>query len=285
VIFQFNGWGPRLAACPHLAGLAELELACWYGDSDIRALAASPHLGDFQVLELWLGRWYDGATDDDLCRLGAAGKAYPNLRELILLDPDGERTARAAELVQLANEAAGRALARYQRGYPELFPFAPGNRVGEPGYLPDGRLALVSARASGDPPRYEVLTFDATGAQTDDVLYAPVPAQLQALPKRDWYLREHEFHDQVCRALGLRSAFIRIKGYRFPSHPSGHASRGRYDEWDQLGHLDPTPEEAPEGVDSYDGYGETIYHLVRDGEFTVADGGWWCNKRGRVHST
>src|SRR5262249_1180696 len=85
VIHCRNGWGERLAACDGLEGLAELELACWYADEDMQALAASPHLAELQVLVLWLGRSYVG-TDADMCRLAARAKAWPNLRALVLLD-------------------------------------------------------------------------------------------------------------------------------------------------------------------------------------------------------
>src|SRR5207244_201297 len=98
--------------------------------------------------------------DGALCRIAAEGTAWPELRELTLLDPEGINEKRVKRYVTAVNKAAGRKLGRYERGYPELFPFAPGNRVGEPGYLPDGRMALVAAWPTGEPPVYEVLIYD-----------------------------------------------------------------------------------------------------------------------------
>jgi uncharacterized protein (TIGR02996 family) len=45
VLFRVHGYGQRLAACSALDGLAELELACWYSDTDAEAISRSPYLG------------------------------------------------------------------------------------------------------------------------------------------------------------------------------------------------------------------------------------------------
>src|SRR5262245_31042032 len=77
VMYRVNGEGERLAKCPALEGVPELELACWYSDADAEAIAASPHLGRLQVLELWLGRSEENLTDSRLCRNMASSKAWP----------------------------------------------------------------------------------------------------------------------------------------------------------------------------------------------------------------
>ncbi len=64
VLFRVNGFGEQLAACAAVEGLAELELACWYSDDDMHALAGSSHFAHLQVLVLWVGR--AGANDADL---------------------------------------------------------------------------------------------------------------------------------------------------------------------------------------------------------------------------
>src|SRR5262245_744027 len=102
VLFRVNGHGERLAACRALEGLAELELACWYPDADARAIAASPYLSRLQVLEVWLGR-RGGLKDGRLCRIMAASKAWPRLRERTLLNPDGENVRNRKRLVKVAN--------------------------------------------------------------------------------------------------------------------------------------------------------------------------------------
>jgi len=115
VIHSFTGWGAQIAACEALRGLPELELACWYDDSDIAALGASPHLADLRVLVLWTERQPEFFEDTDLCRLAAQGTAWPNLRELILVDPEGESGPAVQRLVELVNRTAGRGIGHYER--------------------------------------------------------------------------------------------------------------------------------------------------------------------------
>src|SRR5262249_54777021 len=156
-------------ACSALKGLAELELACWYEDADARAIAASPHLGSLQVLELWLGRG-DRQGDGRLCRIMAASKAWPCLRELTFLDPDPETKQGGKKLARSINKITGRKLGVYRKGYPDLFPFAADFRYTFPGYLPDGRMAMAAENHQTIPPTLCVLTFDKNGKQTDDIL-------------------------------------------------------------------------------------------------------------------
>src|SRR5262245_21659390 len=77
VVHCFNGWGKDFATRRALHGLPELELACWYSDDDMKALAASPYLAELQVLVLWLSRSVARTTDAKLCQLAAKAKAWP----------------------------------------------------------------------------------------------------------------------------------------------------------------------------------------------------------------
>src|SRR5262249_53971120 len=157
----------------------ELELACWYSDADAAAIAASPHLKHLQLLELWLGR-RDHLTDSWLCQVMGGSKAWPHLRELTLLNPDGENEGSRKQLAGLVNEAAGGRGGVSRRGSPELFPFAVYHRYIFPGYLPDGRMAMACQDHSTRPPSLCVLTFDNKGNQTGDVLTVPMPAEILA---------------------------------------------------------------------------------------------------------
>ncbi len=210
--------------------------------------------------------------------MAAQAKAWPRLRELVVLDPDGER-GHPTRFLNVVNRVAQRPIGRYERGYAELFPFAPGNRVGEPGRLPDGRMAL-GVLSDTDPPHYEVLTFHADGKQTDEVITVPLPPEIAALENR--YEHKERLRQFLRDTIGLTSAFIRISGYSLPSNPHDRVRRDHDDYWDHLGVPDDPGMIDPQYLG---GYGGELYRLIRNGEFTVGNGDWWCDKRGHVHST
>jgi uncharacterized protein (TIGR02996 family) len=290
VLFRVHGYGERLAACPALDGLAELELACWYSDADARAIAASPHLGRLQVLEVWLGR-ADGLMDSQLCRIMAGSKAWPRLRELTLLNPDGEKERSRKRLVATANKVAGRKIAVHRRGYPELFPFAADCRELFAGSLQDGRTALATVRQSNgtEPRTLCIITFDKKGNQTDDVLTVALPGDLLAIPEAKWFLYKHRdrLKQHLIDAIGFRPGFIRIRGCHFPGdeYENGWNSpaRGHDEYWEQLGLPDNDDEDSWQEHPC--GIGGQISWLVRKGEYVRGWGDWWSDKEGQVHST
>jgi uncharacterized protein (TIGR02996 family) len=284
VLFRVHGYGKRLAACPALDGLAELELACWYSDADAEAIAASPHLRLLQMLELWLGR-RSPLRDSRLCRIMAGSKAWPHLRELTLLNPDNEKVANLKRLVAAANKAAGRRLAVYHRGYPELFPFAADFYYTFPGYLPDGRMAMASEDHRAAPPTLCVITFDKMGNQTDEVLTVPLPADLLAIPVTEWYQHNGRIKRHLSDTIGFRPGFIRVRDCQFPGDEEGYLrpNRGHEDGWENaLGYLDEDDEESWREAPC--GAGGWISWLLREGQYIL---GWdrWADKRGLVHST
>jgi uncharacterized protein (TIGR02996 family) len=284
-LFRVNGYGERVAACPILGGLAELELACWYSDADAEAIAASPHLTELQVLELWLGRKGE-LRDDQLCRIMAGSKGCPRLRELTLLNPDGEEERTRKRLVKTANRAAGRNVAVYHRGYPELFPFADGYRHGFPGHLSDGRMAMASEDDRTSPPTLSVIAFDKKGNQTDDVLTVPFPADLLTVPPEEWYRHRERMKQHLIDTIGFRPGFIRIRDCRFPWDEHGYLSpcRGHEEYWeDQLGY--PDVDDEGSWQEEPDGIGGRISWLLRNGEYVVCWGEHWADKRGTVQST
>jgi uncharacterized protein (TIGR02996 family) len=278
VIHCLNGWGERLAACEALCGLPELELACWYSDDDIKALASSPHLADLQVLVLWLGRG-DG-TDPDLCQLAAKASAWPKLRELILLDPEGENEKGVKRLVTSVNRAAERNIGRYERGYPELFPIAPEGYIVLAGRLPDGRAAVTEIidgyydESAG--LEHIILTFDASGQEEEEPLRVPLSDELKRLRIANQNIPDELYHRELKEAVGFVPGFIRVKGYHWDEGPR----RGHYDRWAEMGARD-TPEGNPE---RNNGHGGTIYWLVRRVQYVVGNDAW-ADKRGYVHST
>ncbi|MGH7225248.1 MAG: TIGR02996 domain-containing protein, partial [Gemmataceae bacterium] len=201
VLFRVNGQGEQLAASPALGGLAELELAGWYSDADAEATASSLHLARLEVLELWLGR-RGRLRDARLCRIMAGAKAWPRLRELTLLNPNDENQRGRKRLVKVADEAAGRNVAVYRRGWPELFPFAADYYYTFPGYLPDGRMAMAVEDHHSTPPTLCVITFDGKGKQTTDVITVAPPDDLFSVD--NWFQHKDQISQHLTQTIGLR---------------------------------------------------------------------------------
>ncbi len=283
VIHCLSGWGGRLAACDALRGLTELELACWYSDDDMKALAASPHVGELQVLELWLDRQSETGTDANLCKLAVKAKAWPKLRELVLLDPEGDSEKRIKKLVTSTNRSAKRKVARYERGYPELFPLSGAFCYDWPvvGRLSDGRAAVVERDRTPGPGALMVRTFDAAGAPTGEEIRVPLPQELaNAVEADNWDSK----YTQVARAaLGFEPGFIRVQEDALGGDFGPW--RGHSNDWNRGGLAD-DPENPTDynGDPEPNGIGSEISWAVRGGEFQVGSSGW-ADKTGRVHST
>ncbi|MBY0456074.1 MAG: TIGR02996 domain-containing protein [Gemmataceae bacterium] len=286
VIYCLNGWGKRLAACEALEGLAELELACWYANADLKALAASPHLSKLQVLVLWMG-----SSEATLCRLAVQGAAWPNLRELVLFDPEGSNEKGIKKRVASINRSAKRELARYERGYPELFPLngCVWSDFPMAGRLADGRAAVLDWDVSPDTPHgapltgLHVRTFDAAGAPAEE-LRLPLPPELAgARFCENWNWDER--HTQVARAaLGFEPGFIRVREDALELDGGWGPVRGHSDDWDLCGCADPENPTDYHGRPDPTGAGGTIYTLIHSGQFVIENDAW-ADKRGRVHST
>jgi uncharacterized protein (TIGR02996 family) len=282
VIHCLNGWGDRLAACEELKGLAELELACWYADDDMKAMAASPHLGELQLLELWLGRRGDVGTDANLCKLTAKGKAWPKLRTLTLLDPEGYNEKRIKRLVASVNRSVKRKLARYERGYPELFPLNADFYSAWPvvGRLFDGRAAVVDRKHTSYSLR--VRPFDTTGAPTGEELFVPLPDELaQGANSGN---TDREFMRAACAAIGFVPGFIRVQENALGEDYGPWRGHDNY--WEERCGLGDNPEDPSDynGDPDPNGIGGRITWLMRKGEFIIRYDAW-ADKRGEVHST
>lgn len=284
VIHCLNGWGERLAACDGLQGLAELELACWFADEDMETLASSQHLSQLQVLVLWLSRQV--GTDEELCRIATRAKAWPNLRELVLLDPEGEKEKETKRLATLANRRAKRKIAHYERGYPELFPLASNFYYDFPvaGRLPGGQAAVadldreVITHRDAIPTELVVYTFDANGHPTEEEIRVPLPPELSNIKNGNLDNWDGRYTQFLTEKIGFEPGFIRVRSYALGDDFGPR--RGHYDNWDLCGVTD-----DPEGDSEWEnGNGGRIYHYVRDVEFVVGYDAW-ADKRGKVHST
>jgi hypothetical protein len=286
VLFRINGYGERLAACPTLDGLAELELAGWYSGIDAAAIAASPHLSQLQILELWLGR-QGGLKDSRLCRIMGVSRAWPRLRELTLLNPNDERAQSRKRMVRIADTAAGRKLGVYRRGWPDLFPFAADFWYTFPGFLPDGRRAMAREDHRTSPPALCVITFDKSGNQTNDVLTVPMPPDLLAIPVRKWDEHKDRMQRHLIETIGFRPGFIRIRDCQFPEDEDGY-DRPCWEVYSMQGDDElfgvPDPDDASSWVEYPCGFAGALHRRRRAGEYIF---GWdrYADKRGRVHST
>ncbi|MDY3555796.1 TIGR02996 domain-containing protein [Gemmata sp. JC717] len=282
VLFRVNGYGERVAMCPALSGLSELELACWYSDNDARAIAASPHLNELGVLELWLARQVP-LRDSQLCRIAASGKAWPKLHELVLLNPYDEMERTRKRLVTVANKAAERKVAVYRCGFSGLYPFAADFWYAFPGHLPDGRAALALEDPRTSPPSLCVLTFDKRGRQTEDVIYVPFPAELCALREYEYARYEHvdRQRQHLIDTIGLQPGFIRIQDCRFPGDAADY-NRPCPDIPNDFGVPDTDDEESWNTWPT--GNGGNAWRNVRNGEWVF---GWdrYGDNSGHIHST
>ena len=281
-VFRLNGWGERLAACEHLRGLRELDLGCWYSDTDAEALAGSPHLADLERRQV---------------RVLAGARAWPKLRKLRLVfggrtdGPPG--TVAAPTAAQIAN-GTGKKIAEVIDPDAWLFPFAADFGAGcfFVGKRPDG--TQVFATDAEDDGSARAVFFTAAGDVTAERPLAFPPDALaprSGQPPKDRYARlerEKEFRakrlDHLRAALGFEPGFVRVRAFRIgavgPSRYRDHMEHA-------IGGTD-DPEVPPEAdYEHARGVGRVVYDWVTNGAFLFqfADGcEWWCDGHGRVTS-
>lgn len=281
-LFRLNGLGPLLADCSALAGLPELELGGWYPDLHANAFAASPHLSELQVLQLWLGR-RQPMSDTRLCRTMAASAAWPKLRQLTLLNPNDEKVGQRRRMVDVCNEAAGRKVAVYQKGWPDVYPFAAEFWYLFPGYLPDGRMAMANLTHTTNPPSLCVLTFDAQGKQTKETLFVSLPKECIADVSEAWYKHFPAIRQTLVETLGFRPGFIRVQDCVFPGDSAYDRPSWSVYTFQGDDRLFGTTNESAYTDDSR-GFAWHLARRMRDQEYVF---GWdrYADYRGLVHST
>ncbi|MBY0460630.1 MAG: TIGR02996 domain-containing protein [Gemmataceae bacterium] len=295
VVFRLNGWGPRFAASPHLKGIRELELPCWYADADAEALASSPHLSDLEVLHYWRGR---GHNDDVQIRTLARSPSWPRLRKLrVMLGYPEDR--------ELVNVAAGRPIGEaYNPTDDDLFPFAADfDHLFFVGKLPDGTQFFAfdygacyhdSRRApSTEPFIMTTQLFDPAGnpTTTQDVVFPPELIYPTAEEMGNFALsdtrdaeRRQERERLLRERFGWRPAFIRVKEFSLD---------GFQPFWDESSYL-----RGYSGADHPDDDLRTDYHGPLGGtsavywratgaefNFSCGDVVWLCDKSGQVRAT
>jgi uncharacterized protein (TIGR02996 family) len=286
VIFRLNGWGERLARCEWLRGIRELELACWYGDEDMKAVANSPFLSDVERLVLWEG------GSEEQTRMAAWAAAWPKLRELHFVSRGGRQ-----QWVEAVNEVAGRPLVTVYDFGSELFPFAADFAWGHYGFyigkLPDG--TQLFAYAEEDEPAASGWLFEPDGRKRERFRFEfPPELTLPAeRPLREDVRERMALEDQVRLArrsllaerFGFRPAFIRVEQFSLDDEEFG-PHRFIWTVEERWGSAD-DPNQSPEADDwPMGGHGERIYLSVRRGEYNFDFGNdWWCDRTGHVNST
>jgi uncharacterized protein (TIGR02996 family) len=281
VLFRVNGWGERLAECEALRGIRELELACWYGDRDAEALAASRHLGAVERLVYWSGE------SSEQPRLFARARAWPKLKNLHLM----ARHEDLQEWIRSVNETAGRPVATAYHIESELFPFAADIDFGYiVGKLPDGTQLFIPDYDFAET--VEGATFGPDGTPREAPFHARFPPELGKVPDRDagwdarWIAEKQIRQGRVAHLqtqLGFVPAFIRVKAFNIRDEGPWRLDGTVEENWGTPD--DPT--ETPETPRDHElGYGWSVYYWVTTGSFVYDAGNHWvCDGSGHVTFT
>lgn len=281
VAFRVNGWGARLAACPHLAGLPELDLPGWYAHEDCVALAHSEHLADLEVLSYWRAGANDEDSTEQLCTF-ADMAARSNLRKLRVV-------LGTATDEPLVNDIAGRPIAEVIDPSTWLFPFPADFRSG----FFAGRAAgdrLLFAHAPDDKDTGRAVLFDANGNELEqrDVWFPPetiFPAKPRLVEEEENRLRD-EYRERRIRILrdtfGFEPGFIRVKQFWLGGDIGPERLSGRIE--DMIGYVD-NPSTPPEtDIEGALGVSGEVYDWITRKNFEFWYD-WWCDERGHVTST
>jgi uncharacterized protein (TIGR02996 family) len=291
-LFRVAGWGERLADCPHLAGLHELEIACWITGPDAEALLASPHLSNLRMLRLWLGAYQH---DEEVCQAIDRCAELPDLQEVQVVWGDLHRFAGRQGLRPDARRGNQVPAVRGINPNSRLYALAPGGSgyFDEffPGRLPDGTQVFGQMPDVGSKI-LPLLFFDSDGNQIEERELVLPPHLVPQHGKYGygadvWYQIVRGIAEHLRITLGHRPARICVEELEFsnPDGPFLENLPGTLE--DRMGALDDpdTPPEAdPEGPN---GYGGSIYNWIATRNFVFYYGNdWWVNGiTGHVEST
>jgi uncharacterized protein (TIGR02996 family) len=295
-VFDIEGRGPDLAACPLLAGLDVLEVADALSSVDAVALATSPHIRSISQFKL-----YD--TWDDHCGLGArlaerSTPEWPQRIEMIwfidglaigLDAADCDRPLHEDEgWARPINVAAGRELAHDIRPATRLFPLrgSPFDTVDDGslgidlgygmyvGQLPGGIQALF---ACGWEEWY-LVTFEATGiVKSLDRRSCPIPgATWESGPEIEEAARRW-----AVETLRLTPAVIRVREFQ-------GANRFGIHQWPDefVSYFDSHPRSGQIPNYLWRQRGGIITRWLRKQDFVIDCGNnYWADWKGTIHSS
>jgi uncharacterized protein (TIGR02996 family) len=285
-LFRVNGWGQRLAECPHLEGIRELEIACWTSGGDVEALVLSHHLHRLRMLRVWIG---ENDEMNSVYRALRRSKVQPGLQEVQVLWGDPKRF----------KNHTGRPTIRCIDPWDRLYALAPGGGGYFdgffPGKLPDGTQVL-GRMPQAKSNQFQLLLFDRAGNQTGERI-VELPPEL--VPQHGmygggeggldrWWAWERGVAAYLVSHLKHKPGMVRIKGLEFSGPWSQHIEDIPGNMEDELGVLD-DPEQAPEddGDLGEGGYGGSAYDWIEGRKFVFWNGNdWWVDGRtGDVEST
>jgi uncharacterized protein (TIGR02996 family) len=284
-LFRVNGWGERLAECPHLEGIRELELACWTSGGDVEALLLSPRLSRLRMLRVWIGH---NDETNGVYRALRRSNVQPRLEEVQIVwgEPSRFKTHK------------GRPTMRCIDPFERLYAFAPGGGgyfdSFFPGKLPDGTQVfgrLLDPKSN----RLQFLLFDRDGNQTEErIITLPQelmpqgPSSARKGSVVHWKAWERNVAAYLVEHLGHRPGMIRVKSPRFSGGYSPHVTDLPRNMEDKLGIPD-DPEVGPDEDDEEGeaGYGGSIYNWINGRKFIFWNGNdWWVDGiSGDVEST
>ncbi|HJZ59491.1 MAG TPA: TIGR02996 domain-containing protein [Gemmataceae bacterium] len=300
-VFDIQGRGAELAACPLLAKADVLEVADTLTADDAAELAASPHIRSVREFKLY-GNWdFDPELGVRLAQRSTPD--WPRRIDMTWIfdgvaagidpagyDPPPDEDESFAYPV---NAAAGRELAFDLRPARRLFPL-----VGYPfdtfdddelqlgldtmhgmyvGRLPDGTQAIAACR----PEEWILATFDELGiVKAIDRRACPITSP------EPWNFEACEQHEAAARtwvteALHLSPAVVRVREFEASDDFGVHLwprSFGNY--WNYT----TRPERTPEHL--WRDRGGVLARWLRKRDFVVRYGDeMWADWRGTIHST
>jgi hypothetical protein len=254
---------------PALGGLRALTLMGGLTPEDGAALGRSPHLRELRSLTFWLGGEDDEAVSPALARL-------PALAELVLVQRVGgifhvngdDLNRRSDALVALVNEACGKPIARVERPFARLFPLD-GRNIGHgyyAGRLPGGRPVLVVQDGLSKQP--QLIQFDADGHVMLEEDLDLREKLVKPPPHPHEEVKEEELLEVLAREVGFTPGPIFVR--EFDSQIPGINLTDNLD-------IGGRPDSRFDC--------EYEYWLWRSGQFLLADGNYWLDSRGHIHST
>ncbi len=265
VVFRLNGWGERLAQCPWLEGIRELELPCWYSDEDAEALSQSPQLKSLERLVLW------SEPQKQQIAIFAQGSLCSSLQNLHYV----EYVAPDDQWLTEINQTAKRPIVTMYEFDNEPFCFAPDfHHDFVVGKLPDGTQIFISTYEG--ETEIEGVAFAPDGKPLEEPFQFSFPNQKAA---RNAKSRCKHLHEQI----GFEPAFIRVERFKLGQDRPIRIRNEVEDHWNACDNPGEAPEKSHTDVL---GYGELVYDWVSNGCFVYYCGNdWWCDRSGHIIST